>query len=136
MVTRFIPVSIWQVPAALSLKQDWQVIAKVNSLLYEHGFRIQPLEPEQIIEEDPNVRCDARSPGGVTDEGILPRKGLQCGLPKGHDGEHNALVPTGAPWAKSAAKVRPKSKQQLDRAQARVDRMFKKANAKPWKEQP
>jgi hypothetical protein len=43
-------------------------------------------------------RCPAKSPGGVTPEGRLPRKGTQCGLWKGHDGEHTVLIPTGAPW--------------------------------------
>lgn len=55
--------------------------------------------------ETPSVRCPARSPGGVTKDGTLPR-GLQCGLPQGHVGEHTLLIPTGAPWFPVAARPR------------------------------
>ncbi len=48
----------------------------------------------------PPGRCPATSPGGSTNDGQLPRKGAQCGLPEGHDGEHSVLIPTGAPWSK------------------------------------
>lgn len=48
--------------------------------------------------ENPLKRCPKRSPGGVTPSGTLPRKGTQCGLPAGHDGEHTILIPSGAPW--------------------------------------
>jgi hypothetical protein len=44
------------------------------------------------------VRCPATSPGGTTRSGQLPRKGAQCGLDKGHDGEHNVLIESGSPW--------------------------------------
>lgn len=54
--------------------------------------------PLPSTEHDELQRCEARSPGGSTDEGQLPAKGTQCGLPAGHDGEHCVLIPTGAPW--------------------------------------
>ena len=50
------------------------------------------------LKKDAAGRCPARSPGGVTKDGTLPRKGTQCGLWQGHDGDHTVLIPTGAPW--------------------------------------
>lgn len=44
------------------------------------------------------TRCPARSPGGTTAIGTLPRAGAQCGLDEGHDGEHTVLISSGAPW--------------------------------------
>jgi hypothetical protein len=43
-------------------------------------------------------RCPAKSPGGMTPDGVLPRKGTQCGNYKGHAGDHTVLIPTAAPW--------------------------------------
>jgi hypothetical protein len=54
-------------------------------------------------------RCEARSPGGVTETGTLPRKGTQCGLERGHDGDHTVLIPSGYPWFGRATKA-PKAK--------------------------
>jgi hypothetical protein len=33
--------------------------------------------------------------------------GLRCGLEKGHDGEHSALIETGAPWENDGVKLLP-----------------------------
>jgi len=52
-------------------------------------------------------RCPVRSPGGVTPDGRNPRKGTQCGLEAGHDGDHTVLIPTGYPWAPGAAPPAP-----------------------------
>lgn len=46
------------------------------------------------------LRCQARSPGGSTEDGQLPRKGTQCGLFAGHEGEHTIMIPSEAPWFK------------------------------------
>jgi hypothetical protein len=48
--------------------------------------------------DDVRKRCPAKSPGGMTPEGRLPRKGTRCGLDAGHDGDHTVLIPSGAPW--------------------------------------
>ena len=135
MAKRHIPASICRVPATIGGRHfleptDSEVIAKINLLLVEHDYKLEPLSPEQIIVENGLVRCSAKSPGGTTDDGILPRKGSQCGLHAGHDGEHSVLVPSDAPWsstkkwATSAAKV--KSPRQVSRAQQRVNRLFSK----------
>lgn len=146
MAVRFIPVSICRVPATINGKHffeatDDEIIAAINKQLSGHcEYRIQPLEREQIFvaQENPNVRCPARSPGGVTNDGTLPRKGAQCGLPEGHDGEHTSLVPTGAPWAKqpSLRQLQPKSPRQLARAAARVQRMTEKSNRRVTRRNP
>ena len=52
-------------------------------------------------------RCEARSPGGITDYGQLPKKGVQCGLHKGHSGDHCVIIPTGYPWSYEAPKRKP-----------------------------
>jgi len=52
-------------------------------------------------------RCDAKSPGGITEEGKLPKKGTQCGLQKGHDGDHCAIIPNGYPWSYKPARKAP-----------------------------
>ena len=36
-------------------------------------------------------RCKARQ----------TKTGLRCGLQKGHEGDHNLLIETGSPWAKT-----------------------------------
>jgi hypothetical protein len=48
--------------------------------------------------ETTRTRCPARSPGGVSPDGTLPRKGTQCGLDAGHDGDHTVLMKSSAPW--------------------------------------
>lgn len=44
-------------------------------------------------------RCRARSPGGSSDDGQLPAKGVQCGLEAGHDEDHTVFIPSNVPWA-------------------------------------
>jgi hypothetical protein len=51
-----------------------------------------------MSEQTSPKRCEARSPGGRSEDGRLPRKGTRCGNYEGHDGPHTVLIPTDAPW--------------------------------------
>lgn len=86
----------------------------------EVGFVELPYDRDLLTRE----RCPARSPGGVTPTGTLPRKGTQCGLERGHDGDHTILIETSAPWF-------PNKERHRTHAQGRVTYAVRGSMAEP-----